>query len=378
MVKISKLILTNFRNFKSKKLDFSNNIILFCGVNGVGKTNILESLVLLSRGQQIRSSDFDQMVKQNFDKKESFFNIFAEINDHDFIENIAINYDLKSSKKTLAINSQIQNQKRQSDIKSHIINSISLTPKIEQLFISPKSTRRDYLDKIVQDIDVSHNSRVQSYQKLLKERLLILQKSQNSNSNLYDKWLNSIETKIVENSVAIAAARNEAIEFFNKAIINFSSNFPKPELVIKGDVENLIKEKSALELEQIYQQKLKENRQQDLANFKTNFGVHRSDFDAIFFKNDKKISATLCSTGEQKAIMISITLARGQISAKYKQNPTIMIFDEVVAHLDDDRKKNLFDEIIKSNIQTFLSATSIDLIDKKYQKILQNINLAPE
>lgn len=371
MIKIAKILLSNFRNFESKKLEFSKKIILFCGVNGVGKTNILESITLFSKSSSLRNSDFDQMLNQDAHQ----FSVYGELEGHEFIDNIAISFNKSQGKKNTAINGEIANPKRQSDLKNHLINSIALTPKLEQLFISSKSTRRDYLDKIVQDIDNRHQSRISNYQKLLKERLLILQKYQNANSDLSDKWLSSIETKIVENAVAIAAARNEATEFFNKAILDFTSNFPKPILVAKGDVEELIKSESALKLEEVYKEKLKSNRSQDLANFKTNFGVHRSDFDALFSKNDKLISATLCSTGEQKAIMIGITLARAKISAHYKNNPTIMIFDEVVAHLDDDRKNNLLSEIEQSNLQSFLSATSQDLIPKISQSGLEVISL---
>ena len=106
-----------------------------------------------------------------------------------------------------------------------MINFIYLTPQIEQLFIHGKSARRDYLDKIVCDLDLSHQNRLNDYQKLLKERLLILQKYRNQNTG--NKWLEIVENKIAEVGIAIAFARIEAVEFFNKAIESFNSNFPK-------------------------------------------------------------------------------------------------------------------------------------------------------
>ena len=112
--------------------------------------------------------------------------------------------------------------------------------------------------------------------------------------------------------------------------------------------------------------KLKEHRARDLENFKTDFGVHRCDFDAIFV--EKNMSATLCSTGEQKAIMISITLARAKISATYRNQPTILIFDEIVSHLDEKRKSDLLEEVSAANLQTFLSATTANLIPQEFLK----------
>ncbi len=364
MIKIEKLVLTNFRNFLSKKIEFSSQLVLFAGPNGSGKTNILEALTLLGRSSSMRGADFDEMI---FDdtvnkNKQPQFGLFAEIFGHEFIEKIGISFNAQQKKKLFEINGESISSKRQSDIKNHLINFIWLTPQLEQLFILGKSERRDYMDKIVSDLDSEHVSRINNYQKLLKERLLILQKYGTQKSSA--KWLDAIENQIVELGMAIASARIEAIEFFNKAIASFSSSFPKPELLVNGDIEQTVMKRSAVQIEENYKNKLEENRSTDLANFKTNFGVHRSDFDALF--REKNASATRSSTGEQKSIMIGITLARAKISANYKNHPTVLIFDEVVSHLDERRKKDLFEEIAATSLQSFFSATSSDLIPEKY------------
>ncbi len=363
MLQVTKILLTNFRNFSSKKIKFSKSLVLFVGKNGVGKTNILEGLTLFGRNSSLRGADFEEMIlNSSLEKK---FTIYSEISNHEFIEKIALSFDLNSKKKVLQINEEIINGKRQSDIRGYLINFIYLNPTLEQLFILGKSERRNYMDKIVSDLDFEHNSRVNNYQKLLKERLMILQKYKFSNEKkTQDKWLDIVENNIVELGTAIASARIEAIDFFNKAIQSFSSNFPKPKLKVIGEVEEMVLKQSAIQFEEFYKNKLKENRAQDLANFKTHFGVHRSDFDAIFI--EKNISATLCSTGEQKAIMISITLARAKISSTYKNQPTVLIFDEIVSHLDEKRKIDLFEEIAATSLQAFFSATSVDLIPREF------------
>lgn len=334
--------------------------MLFVGQNGVGKTNILEALTMIGRSASLRGADFEEMILNSVSQKK--FTIYSEISNHEFIEKLALSFDLNSKKKILHINNEALSAKRQSDLKNHLINFISLTPTLEQLFILGKSERRNYMDKIVSDLDLQHNGRVNDYQKALKERLLILQKYRQEKSG--EKWLDIVENNIVELGVAIASARIEAIDFFNKAINSFASNFPKPKLKVIGEVEEMITKQSAIKLEEFYQNKLRENRRRDLESFKTEFGVHRSDFDAIFI--DKNMSATLCSTGEQKAIMISITLARAKISANYKNQPTILIFDEIVSHLDEKRKKDLFEEIAATDLQAFFSATTANLIPEKF------------
>lgn len=358
MTQISKLTLTNFRNFAAKKLEFNAGLNFLCGANGVGKTNILESLTMLGKSSSLRGNDFDEMIKDGANS----FTIFSEILNHQFIEKIAVNFDLEKKKKLTFVNDEQLSTKRVDDVKNHLMNFVVLTPQIEQLFISGKSNRRDYLDKIVSDINFEHQARINSYQKLLRERLLILQKYRSSKSS--EKWLDAIENQIVEIGASIAFARMEAIDFFNSAIASFSSNFPKTKLCVIGEIEEKTKQESAVKIEEFYRQKLAENRAADLENFKTNFGIHRCDFDALFL--DKNASALRSSTGEQKAIMISITLARAKISSAYKNQPTILVFDEVVSHLDEVGKKHLFAEIQQTNLQTFASATSANLIPQQF------------
>ncbi len=363
-MQIKKIILTNFRNFLSKKIEFSRPLVLLAGNNGVGKTNILEALTLLGRGTSMRGSDFEEMIFDDrfSQEKKPQFTIYAELSDHEFIEKIGISFSLAQKKKIIEINGEPCSSKRQSESRNYLINFICLTPQLEQLFILGKSERRDYLDKIVCDIDSQHLTRINNYQKLLRERLLILQKY--SAQKAGEKWLDVIENQIVELGIAIASARIESVDFFNRAISSFSSNFPKPKLQVTGDIEESVMKQSAMLIEEIYKNKLRENRLIDLANFKTNFGVHRSDFDAIFL--EKNMSAMRSSTGEQKSIMIGITLARAKISANYKNQPTVLIFDEVVSHLDEKRKSDLFTEVKMSKLPTFFSATSKDLLPPQY------------
>ncbi len=361
-IEITKLIVENFRNFKTRTLNFSSQLVLFSGKNGVGKTNILEALTLFGKNQNLRGIDFDEMLATNYEsqEKQQSFSLFCEISNHDFIEKIGISYN-QNGKKNLLINGENVVSKKNSDTKNWLPNFIWLTPQLELLLISGKSGRREFLDKIVGDIDFTHNARVNNYQKSLKERLLILQKTQNHNQ---EKWLEIVESKIAELGTSIALARNEAVEFFNKAINSFESNFPKSQLKIIDEIALWGAKNNAFQIEELYKTKLKTNRQIDKESFKTNFGVHRSDFSAIFL--DKNSAANYASTGEQKSIMIGIILARAKISASYKNQPTILIFDEIMSHLDEKKKFDLLDEVKRTNLQCFFSATSSSLIPQNF------------
>jgi DNA replication and repair protein RecF len=357
---VKKIVLNDFRNFREKKLLFCHQLILLFGNNGVGKTNILEALTLFGKNHNLRNSSIEEMVAND----RSRFSLYFELENHQFIENAGIAFDKSNKKKQTQINGEIISSKKLSDFKNYLPNFIWLTPQLDSLFISGKQDRRQYLDRIVCDIDHEHIDRINSYQKLLKERLAIIQKY-NSPSNA-NKWLDIVENKIVELGIIIATARVETLDFFNKAITSFNSNFPKTKLEVIGDIESKIltaENHRAIQIEEYYRQKLEQNRHLDSVSFKTNFGIHRSDFMAIFL--DKNLPANLCSTGEQKAILISLTLARAKISSIYKKHPTILIFDEIASHLDHQRKQDLLLEIKDSSLQCFFSATSKDLIPKQ-------------
>ena len=383
-VQISQIQLNNFRNFTNSKFTFGSELNLIYGDNGVGKTSILEAITMVGRSDSIRGADLNQIVNiasisgngNNILNKSSYelrdriadldkgrLSIHSLFSNNNYIDSTAFSFDYFANKKQNFINQELLSAKKFSDFKRYLPNIIFLTPQLEQLFILGKSERRLYLDKIVTDIDINHSQRLNNYQKLTKERISILQKSNNSANQ--KKWLDIIENQIVELGVIIASSRVEAVDFFNKAIDGFISNFPKPKLLIIGDIEqDILNQKNSVIIEANYKEKLENNRQIDTLNFKTNFGIHRSDFMAIL--REKNIEATKCSTGEQKAMMISITLARAKISSLYKNNPTILIFDEIVSHLDEKRKIDLFYEICDSKLQSFFSATTINMIPNQF------------
>ncbi len=361
---ITKINLENFRNFKAKSVTFSSNLVLFAGKNGSGKTNLLEALTLFGKNPNLRGSDMEEMLLINHNNKEKQprFALSCELENHDFIEKLGLSFD-KSNKKTLIINGEIAKNRKNDDSKDFLPNFIWLTPQLELLLISGKSARRDFLDRIVCDIDFTHGKRLKDYQKSLRERLLILQKPMNKNQ---ESWLNVVENKISEVGTAITLARHEAIDFFNQAIDSFESHFPKSKLEIIDDTALVDTGYNAIKIEELYQEKLKNNRQKDKESFKTHFGIHRSDFSATFL--DKNSSANYASTGEQKSIMLSITLARAKISNKYKNQPTILILDEIVSHLDEKKKLDLLDEMKNTGLQCFFSATTKDLIPDEFLK----------
>jgi DNA replication and repair protein RecF len=376
-VQLLQLQLTNFRNYQARCFDFPSKITAIYGPNGVGKTNILEAISLLGNnqnlGQGLKGADFEEIVNnQNLGDN---FTIYGKINHHPHIENIGLSYSKSDNKKTLQINHQICNRlSRQSVSKagSKILPAIIwLTPQMDNLFCFPKNIRRKFLDKIVSDIDIHHQSRINAYNQSIKERINLLI---NFGIN-QTKWLEIVEQKIAELGIAIASARNEATQYINKAIVNANNNFIKTQIKIIGELEEMALNSKAIEVEEKFMQKLRENRDLDLRSGRTNFGVHRSDFTAILI--NKNIEAKFCSTGEQKSILIAITFARTRLFPLLNLPSAILLLDEIVSHLDDEKRDQLLQEISQLNCQSFLSATNqkifsfLSYFEKKITSFLQ-------
>ncbi|MFT5703440.1 MAG: DNA replication and repair protein RecF [Rickettsiales bacterium] len=351
---LSELKLDNFRNYQSKNFQFTAKVNAIFGKNGIGKTNILEAISLLSKGYGLKNADFSEMVNNDFEKE---FTIYGNIKNHPNIENIGTSYLAQENKRIFQVNNKILTG---SSRFKYFPTLIWLTPQMDSLFCSSKTIRRKFIDKIVSDIDQGHNSRINSYGHLVRERISLLHRFGNK-----DNWLNIIERRIAELGTAIASARNETISYLNQSILQGSDSFTKAEIKIIGEVEEIAKNYKAIEVEEYFIEHLKGNRELDLKSGRTNFGIHRSDFTAILF--GKEIEAKLCSTGEQKSILIAITFARIRLFSILNLPMAILLLDEIVSHLDDQKRTNLLNEITKLNCQTFLTATNRVFFDELYR-----------
>ncbi len=362
-ISVSKLRLTNFRNYQFIDLSFSQNLVTIFGPNGAGKTNILEAISLLSKGSGIRGSEFCDMI--NNESSASGFTIYGQIDHHPYLKDIGTSYQKNPNKRIF------QTENKTSKIHPVII---WLTPQMDGIFLTGKAIRRKFLDKIVCDVNFTHNSRINSYDKLIRERINLLEKYGND-----DKWLNIIEQKIAELGVAIAIARNQMVEYLNQAMLLGKSSFIKTKIKIVGELEELASIQKAIIVEENFAKKLKENRAIDLKIGRTSFGTHRSDFTAIMI--DKNLEAKYCSTGEQKSMLIALTFARIRMANLLNLPSSILLLDEIVSHLDLSKRSDLFSELNNFDIQCFLTGTdriSFLEIENKTTKKTQFLKLPLE
>ena len=367
---LKKLNLTNFRNHSNLSMKTPESAILIYGENGCGKTNILEAISLLSQGKGIRKSKIEDYFTQSVfnNNPQKSWGINADIVTPDGNINIGTGLKENSQKKSRIVRVNAENC---SQIELGKILKISwITPQMCILFQSGMSERRRFLDSLTSSLDTLHIGRVYKYQKLLRERSNVVLKF-NSDST----WLNSIENQISELAIAIIASRLELVQalndLFNEEFQNneLVDTFPPAKIKLKGQIEDLLLKKSALEAEDYVKAILKKSR---FDNDAPVCGPHTTKIEIVNRINNKCVE--ISSTGEQKLILISIILSHARmLNIKYNMAP-ILLLDDIVEHLDEKHKTALFLEISRHCAQSWFTSTSKEAF-KNYPKKIDKIYL---
>lgn len=351
---LSHLKLSNFRNHQLIQYDsLSEGPIVLTGKNGVGKTNILEAISLLTPSKGLKSAKISELNNQAY--PDNFWQITAQLKTVYGPKEITTRRNIKANSKLenriVMIDGQII--KKKSEL-AELLQVIWLTPPMQQLFTTSSSVRRSFFDQIVGNFFPSHSSSLSKYENSTRERLRLLKTNQND-----EYWLNALENNMEKEAAIICNARMETLTLLSKAISDNPSPFPKAQLSLShGD------------LPAEFLEKLKSNRRHDAVSGRTNLGPHLYDLEVNF--KDKNMNAKFCSTGEQKALLLSLVFAQVlAIIDKFNIIP-ILLFDEIISHLDGKNRELLFNEILNIKAQAWLSGVdpnSFSLIKTKAQFI---------
>jgi len=372
---VAQLTLTNFRNYEFLRLDANPTPVVLTGPNGSGKTNILEAISYLSPGRGMRSSKLSDIKRQIpniandvLDDYSPFgfatatsWAVSAEVKKAD--DNLSIATGVESAFKDFnGINnrnyekriSKLNNEKltNQSEL-SRYITTVWLTPDMDRLFKGPVQPRRRFLDRLVFAFDNEHAKIVSNYEHSLKEWSLILKSGKIDNN-----WLLTLEENIASFGVAIAASRRNLVSKLNRFIEKENDDiFPNVILKLDGIIEDMLDKMPAIEVEDKFKSLLLKQRRNVTYNEAVD-GTHRTDLKV--FHQSKKMPAELCSTGEQKALLISVVLAHAKSLAMTKGFSPILLLDEIIAHLDDKKREALLSKILELNIQAWMTGTDIE------------------
>ncbi|WP_027039561.1 DNA replication/repair protein RecF [Mesorhizobium ciceri] len=351
---ISKLTLTNFRNYAALTIDLAPGAVVFSGDNGAGKTNLLEAISFLTPGRGLRRAPYADVAREGGD---GGFALHARLDGPDGQVEIGTGISggdtAGEGGRRVRINGA---PARSAEDMLEWLRVVWLTPAMDALFTGPAADRRRFLDRLVLAIDPGHGQRAIDYEKAMRGRNRLLTEGSRD-----DRWFDAIETQMAETGVAIAAARAEMVRLLAAMIDRLPDTgpFPQADIGLSGDLEAEIAAAPAVDVEERFRRTLAEGRERDRAAGRTLDGPHRSDL--VVRHRPKAMPAELCSTGEQKALLVGIVLSHARLTGEMSGMTPILLLDEIAAHLDSRRRAALFSILEELNCQAFMTGTDAAL-----------------
>ena len=333
---LSELTLSHFRSHKRVVLEMEARPMAIFGPNGAGKTNLLEAVSLLSPGRGLRRAGADDLTRR---PEALGWKVTAHL------QSLHQTHELETwaeagSPRQLRIDGKAAPQ----TALGRIARILWLVPSMDRLWIEGAEGRRRFLDRATLSFEPLHAEAVLTYEKAMRERNRLLKDMVRD-----PHWYTAIEAQMAEAGAAIQTNRHRTIAELTAAQEAATTAFPTATLALTSPDPAPDDLQSALA----------DNRSRDMAAGRTLIGPHRADLHAVYA--DKGVPAKDCSTGEQKALLISLILANGRALARDFGAPPILLLDEVAAHLDAARRAALYDEICGLGAQAFMTGTGPEL-----------------
>ena len=348
-VHISKLTLADFRNYAALALELKPGPVVFTGENGAGKTNLLEAISFLTPGRGLRRAPYSDVAREG---SAGGFAVHAKLDGPEGTAEIGTGTsgpDAGDGGRRVRINGA---NARSAEDMLEWLRVVWLTPAMDALFTGPAGERRRFLDRLVLAIDARHGQRALDYEKAMRGRNRLLGEDSRDRS-----WFEAIESQMAETGVAIAAARVELVRLLAAMVEKLpdSGPFPQADISLAGTLEARIGLEPAVDTEEGFRKALAQGRDRDRAAGRTLEGPHRSDL--IVRHRPKAMPAELCSTGEQKALLVGIVLSHARLCGEMSGQVPILLLDEIAAHLDTGRRAALFSILEELNCQVFMTGT---------------------
>jgi len=342
---ISRLRLSQFRNYAAASLDLDHRHVVLTGPNGAGKTNLLEAVSLLSPGRGLRRAPFETLVQAG---SEASWAVAATLETPNGPVDIGTGINPPDGARRVRINGA--NAKTIEEMSAYI-RLLWLTPDMDGLFRGGASDRRRFLDRLVMTLIPDHGAAVSSYEKAMRQRNRLLDEGGDGS------WLSAIEAQMAEHAAAIYFARADSLGHLqllaNQGVDETA--FPAAKLSLSPLFSDGHQPTASSTLEASLVALWRDTRALDRSCGRTTTGPHRADLEV--FHAQKRMPAHLCSTGEQKALLIGLVLVHARLVAKMTTITPILLLDEVAAHLDPDRRKSLYSALQELNTQCWMTGT---------------------
>lgn len=336
---IGRLTLSDFRNHADALIVPDEAFVLLTGDNGAGKTNILEAVSLLAPGRGLRGAALSAMTRQ---EGPGGFGIAADV------DGVVLGTGVMASapeRRQVRIGGVASSANALAD---HL-SIVWLTPAMDRLFLDSPGGRRRFLDRLTLALHPGHAVHSARYEAAMRARNRLIGDLRTADP----LWLDALEAQMADHGAALSAARADLATRLNAQLVRQpDAPFARPFLALAGEAEN----------DEPMRARLARERRRDAAAGRTLTGPHRHDLSVIHVAKDQP--AALCSTGEQKALLLSILLAHAALVAAERGQPPVLLLDEVAAHLDPSRRAALFDRLRLSGGQVWMTGTEPSLFSE--------------
>jgi DNA replication and repair protein RecF len=347
--RIHRLSLTHFRNYRTASLEARSDVVVLVGPNGAGKTNCIEAISFLSPGRGLRRATLDDVADIQGDGS---WAVSAEIEGALGLATLGTGIDPPGAE-AAAVSRRCRIDREPVGSATAFgdhLRMVWLTPTMDGLFTGAASERRRFFDRLVLAIDGEHSARVSALDRSLRSRNRLLEVR-----NFDDHWCDAIERETAELAVAVAAMRGQTLTRLIAMLRTrgAQSAFPSADIMLDGWMENALMNETATAVEDRYREILRQRRARDAAAGRTLDGPHLTDLQVIYAP--KNMPARDASTGEQKALLIGLVLAHANLVSEMTGITPLLLLDEVVAHLDPNRRAALFAELAKLGAQVWMT-----------------------
>jgi DNA replication and repair protein RecF len=347
--RIHRLSLTHFRNYRTASLEARGDVVVLVGPNGAGKTNCIEAISFLSPGRGLRRATLDDVADIQGDGS---WAVSAEIEGALGLATLGTGIDPPGAE-AAAVSRRCRIDREPVGSATAFgdhLRMVWLTPTMDGLFTGAASERRRFFDRLVLAIDGEHSARVSALDRSLRSRNRLLEVR-----NFDDHWCDAIERETAELAVAVAAMRGQTLTRLIAMLRTrgAQSAFPSADIMLDGWMENALMNETATAVEDRYREILRQRRARDAAAGRTLDGPHLTDLQVIYAP--KNMPARDASTGEQKALLIGLVLAHANLVSEMTGITPLLLLDEVVAHLDPNRRAALFAELAKLGAQVWMT-----------------------
>jgi len=339
---LSRLVLTDFRNHSALALSPGAGFVVLFGENGAGKTNVLEAVSLLAPGRGLRRAAASAMARQD---GPGGFGVAATL---DGEVEIATGTHAAAPERRIV---RVQGAAAAATSLPEWLSVLWLTPTTDRLFVEPAGERRRFLDRLVLALAPAHAHHAARYEAAMRERNRLLADAHGGGRPADPQWLSALEARMADHGAALDRARLATVGALDERLAAAAPGpFARARLRLDGE-----------EIEPgAFARALAIGRRRDAAAGRTLVGPHRADLAVTHA--DKAQPAALCSTGEQKALLMGLVLAHAELVAERTGRAPLLLLDEVAAHLDPVRRAALFDRLAGRG-QVWLTGTEPALFD---------------